>query len=137
MRPAAVIIMGALLLAAGCRSNRWERVREDESRAYRTDLQEETTNLLARYPGGLDLTQCVAIARERNTKYLASRIERKIAEVGRAGAFSVFLPQVQLSYTDLGRNEPPLRQINGNAIAMQDQDLQDCILTGRIQQHPD
>ena len=112
-----------LIAAGGCRSTDWNKLRRTDSESYRHDLQEETRAVLAAYPGGLALTNCVAIARERSTKLVSSRIAEKIATLDRRAAFSAFLPQVELSYDTLSLSKPPATTFEGTSVQLRDQKL--------------
>jgi len=76
-------------------------VRRTDSEAYRHNLQDESRTIVAAFPDGLALTDCVAIAQARSTKLVSSRVAERIATLNRQAAFSAFLPQVQLSYDTL------------------------------------
>jgi outer membrane protein TolC len=112
-----------LFAADGCRTKDWDALRRTDSESYRQNLQEETRIILAAFPDGLALTNCVAIAKERSTKLVSSRISEKIATLDRKAAFSAFLPQVQLSYETLSLSKPPAVAFEGTSVQMQDQDL--------------
>jgi outer membrane protein TolC len=112
-----------LLAAAGCGTKDWDKLRHDDSESYRHNLQEETRTVLAAYPDGLALTDCVAIAQERSTKLVSSKIAEKIATLDRKAAFSAFLPQVQLSYGTLSLSKPPETTFEDMSVQLQDQNL--------------
>ncbi len=112
-----------LLAAGGCRTKDWEATRRSEADAYPRNLQNETREILAAHPDGLDLSNCVAIARERNTKLVSGRVEEKIASLDKQAAFSAFLPQVQLSYDTMSLSEPYAKTFNGNGVVFQDSNI--------------
>lgn len=114
-----------LLTAAGCRSTNWEALRHSESEKYRGDIQKETQTTLASFPSGLVLTDCVIIAKERNTKLISSRIATKMAGLDKNIAFSAFLPQVQLNYDITSLSEPQALRFDNQAIETQDQNFHD------------
>jgi len=118
----ACLILGSLLLASGCQTN-WTAVRRSESTSYNAHLQQDTRHLLDRFPDGLALTNCVEIARERNTRLAASQIATKVAQMDRKAAFSAFLPQIQLTYDAVSLSKEPLKRFGENAIALQDQNV--------------
>ncbi len=86
----------ALLLAAGCATT--ERDREDAAREMEDRLVRETAEYFAARPGPLALSDAVALARERTLKLTQQELEVQLAKVGRATAFSAFLPNVELAY---------------------------------------
>ena len=108
-----------LACASGCRTD-WVGQRHSAAEAYRSALQEDTAAILAGFPEGLDLTNCVVIAKERNTRLAASQIAEKVAQMDRKAAFSVFLPQMQVTYNALSLSEEPLRRFGENSVPMQD-----------------
>ena len=119
---AAALLGVGLLIAVGCRTD-WEAVRRSAAESYRGDLQQATQALLDRCPAGLALTQCVALARERNTQVLAGQLAERLAQLDRNAAFSAFLPQVQLNYDTLSLSDPPAVKFDNMEISMQDQSL--------------
>lgn len=119
----ASILLG-LIFANGCRTD-WVGQRRSVSEAYRSALQEDTASILARFPEGLDLTNCVAIAKERNTRLAASQIAAKAAQMDRKAAFSVFLPQMQVTYSSLSLSEEPLKRFGETSVALQDKNAHD------------
>ena len=120
----AVMACVSLLLLVGCRTD-WDTTRHSDSMQYTRQLQEDSQRLLDRFPEGLDLTNCVAIAQERNTRLLASQISAKVAQMDRKAAFSAFLPQVQLTYNALSLSEEPLKRFGENSLALQDKNVRD------------
>jgi len=107
----------------GCRTKDWDALRHDDSEAYRRNLQEDTRAVLAAFPDGLGLTDCVAIAQARSTKLIGSRIAEKIATLDKDATFSAFLPQVQLSYGSLSLSKTPLMAFEGQNVQLQDQSI--------------
>ena len=123
-RRGAVLSLCLCLLAAdGCRTKDWDALRHDDSEMYRHNLQEETHAILAAYPCGLAMTDCVVIAQARSTKLVSSRIAEKIAKLDKNVAFSAFLPQVQLSYGALSLSKTPLMAFEGQSVQLQDQSV--------------
>jgi outer membrane protein TolC len=112
-----------LLAGTGCGTRDWDAERRTDSESYRRNLQEDTRAILAAFPTGLALTDCVTIARERSTKLISSQIAEKIATLDRKAAFSAFLPQVQLSYETLALSKPPATEFAGTSVQLQDQNL--------------
>ena len=120
---AASALSIGLLAGSGCRTRDWDAMRRTDSESYRHSLQEETRAILAAFPDGLALTNCVAIAQERSTKLVSGRIAEKIATLDRKAAFSAFLPQVQLTYDTLSLSKPPVVAFEDMSVQMQDQNL--------------
>lgn len=89
-------LAAALLLAAGCATT--ERDREDAAREMEDRLVRETADYFAAHPEPLSLSNAVALARERTLKLTQQELEVQLAKVGRATAFSAFLPNVELAY---------------------------------------
>lgn len=121
---AAILVCGSLLLVIGCQTD-WNATRHLESDEYSSRLQEETRQLIERFPQGVDLTNATAIAKERNTRLAASQIAAKVAQMDRKAAFSVFLPQVQVTYNALSLSEEPLKRFGEDSLALQDKNVQD------------
>ena len=86
----------ALLLAVGCATTREDRV--DAAQEMEERLVRETSDCLASHPGPLSFTNAIAIARARSLKLTERDLDVQLAKVGRATAFSTFLPSVELVY---------------------------------------
>lgn len=119
----ALALCLCLLGAGGCGTQDWEALRRTDSESYRHNLQDETRTIMAAYSNGLAMTDCVAIAQERSTKLVSSKIAEKIATLDRKAAFSAFLPQVQLSYGTLSLSQPPQETFENTSVQLQDQNV--------------
>ncbi len=92
----------ALVLALaliGC-TNPGSEEREKASAAFRANLLEETTAWQATNPPPYRLAQILDLAHERTLKLTEQDLAAQLARIDRATAFSVFLPNLELS---LGR----------------------------------
>ncbi len=95
-------VLWPILLAsavAGC-ANPGREEREAASAAFRAKLVAETDEWLASNPPPYSLGQVVGLARERTLKLTERELAAQLARIDRATAFSVFLPNLEMS---LGR----------------------------------
>lgn len=92
-----LIILSAALI--GC-TNPGREEREQASAAFRANLLEETTAWQATNPPPYRLAQILDLAHERTLKLTEQDLAAQLARIDRATAFSVFLPNLELS---LGR----------------------------------
>ena len=95
--------------------------------------------MLTNYPSGLTLSNCVAIATQRNLKELSSQLAEKMAAIDRNASFSAFLPQVQLNYQSLSLSKQPATFFNDSAVVLQLQQHGESLgrLAGKVQPHLD
>lgn len=105
---------------AGCRSTTPEQRRADDASAFRDRLGRETREVRARLDGPLALSNCLALAHERNLGLLNRRLDEQLAGVRRAAAFSAFLPQVTYSLQTMDASDPFEKRMGGNVVQVQD-----------------
>lgn len=86
----------ALSVLAGC-ANPGREEREAASEAFRAHLVGETDTWLAANAPPYRLEQVVGLARERTLKLTEQDLAAELARIDRATAFSVFLPNLELS----------------------------------------
>jgi len=101
-----------LVVAAGCATHDWKKERRDTAGDYQRDLQKETRELLAHYRDGLDLSNCVAIARLRSTRLIGSQLATKMAQIDRDASFSAFLPQVNATFDVTKLSQPAAKEFD-------------------------
>lgn len=118
----AAAACAAVLLLAGCQTD-WQAARRSEASRYDNRLREETRQLLEGFPDGVDLARAMAIAKERNTRLAAGQIAAKVAQTDRQAAFSVFLPQIQATFSALSLSEDPLIRFGEGSVALQDKNV--------------
>ncbi len=110
----------AVAVAAGCRSTTPESRRAAEAESFRERLGTDTREVRARFDGPLSLSNCLAVAHERNLSLINRRLDERIAGVRRAAAFSAFLPQVTYAVRTTDASDPFLKRIGGNVVEAQE-----------------
>ena len=106
------VLWSAVLAFAfvGC-ANPGREERESSSAAFRAKLVAETDEWAATNPPPYRLGQIVGLARERTLKLTEQSLAAELARIDRATAFSVFLPNLEMSLgreVFHGRSEVPL-----------------------------
>ena len=108
------------LVFAGCRTPGYEE-RSEDARRFRGALQEETRAYFATNSGPLTLADTMRLARVRTLKLTQVQLNRQLAQIQRATAFSAFLPQVEATFSRQATDVPINRSIGSMTVQMNDQ----------------
>jgi outer membrane protein TolC len=121
-RPASYLLPVAccFLLLAGCRlPGAAERI-EDASR-FRESLMEETRAYFETNAVPLTLSNAMVLARERTLKLAEADLNRTLAQIQRATAFSSFLPRVEATFARRATDVPIQNALAGMTVQLSDQ----------------
>ena len=93
-RSLPLVVLSALLLAAGCASFNADQTRQDQSRTFSESLQRQARELLAR---PLALDDCIRIAMTNNYAVRQADLDTAMQRIAKNVAFTAFLPNVSVS----------------------------------------
>ncbi len=107
------------LFLTGCSSFDGPSVRREHAEDYQQDLSEKTEKLLSD-SHHLNLDDCIQIALQNNLGIRTSKIQERIAKLGKQVAFSHFIPSVDLNYNYTRWHPQPQINIESRSTALHD-----------------
>lgn len=128
MTRAGFCLSWLLACCAGCRTPGYDERLADAERLT-GNLHEETRAYFATNAAPLTLSNTLELARERTLKLTQERLDRQVAGIQRATAFSAFLPQVEATFARRGTDKPIQIAFGDAKLSMSDQYLNTAALT--------
>jgi len=110
----------AALALQGCRTPGFEERAQDAAQ-FRASLAEETRAFFSTNTAPLTLAEAMGLARQRTLKLTQEQLDRHLAQIQRATAFSAFLPSVEATFSRQGSDVTIWRSIGSMTVKMNDQ----------------